>query len=128
MTNTAAPSLSPLIHLVDDDAAVLKALTRLVRSAGLIPAAFGSPDEFLAHIGPADSGCIVLDLAMPGLPGDELARQALARKPHLPVLLLSGFIEPAKFEQLRQIGVREILGKPPATEELGFALHRCLQR
>ena len=62
------------------------------------------PGEFFSFLGP--SGC---------------GKTTILR-------MVSGFIEPTKFEKLRQIGVREILGKPPATEELGFALHRCLQR
>jgi hypothetical protein len=43
------------------------------------------------------------------------------------VLLVSGFIEPAKIEQLRALGVREILGKPPTHADLAHALHRCLR-
>jgi PAS domain S-box-containing protein len=116
------------VLVVDDEPPSGSVITRIIARLGYEATYCQDSLQAIGLIFANDYDLLVTDLAMPGLPGDELARQALARKPDLSVLLLSGFIEPAKFEQLRQIGVREILGKPPAIEELGFALHRCLQR
>jgi signal transduction histidine kinase/CheY-like chemotaxis protein len=130
----SAPPMEPprgrgqKVLVVDDEPPSGNVITRIIARLGYQATYCQDSLQAIGLIYANDYDLLVTDLAMPGLPGDELSRQALARKPHLPVLLLSGFIEPAKFEQLRQIGVREILGKPPATEELGFALHRCLQR
>ena len=44
----------------------------------------------------------------------------------LPIVLLSGFIEPAKMESLRALGLREILTKPPSSADLAAAIHRRL--
>ncbi len=115
-----------IVLVVDDEHASGTVISRLVEKFGYRSTYCNDPLQAIALLYANDYDLLVTDLAMPGLPGDELARQALARKPGMPVLLLSGFIEPAKLEQIRAIGVREILGKPPLTEDLAAALHRCL--
>lgn len=114
------------VLVVDDEHVSGTVISRLVEKFGYRSTYCNDPLRAIALLYANDYDLLVTDLAMPGLPGDELARQALTRKPGLPVLLLSGFIEPAKLEQIRAIGVREILGKPPLTEDLAAALHRCL--
>ena len=64
----------PTVFLVDDEALVRKAVGRLLRAEGFEVAAFASPGEFLAAHDPAAPGCLVLDMAMPGLDGLELQR------------------------------------------------------
>ena len=61
--------------LVDDDPGVLKALCRIMRSAGYEARAYASPAEFLCDHDPSLPGCAVLDLNMPGLDGLELQRR-----------------------------------------------------
>ena len=59
------PHGPPTVFVVDDDPAVLKSLSRLLRSAGLAVATFSSPREFLDRHDPNTPGCLVLDVAMP---------------------------------------------------------------
>src|SRR5438552_6928522 len=56
------PPAVPTVFIVDDDEAVRKAVSRLLRSAGIAVAVFASPREFLAQYDPATPGCLVLDL------------------------------------------------------------------
>ena len=60
------------VFLVDDDPSILRALTRLLRAGGHQVSAFRSPRDFLAQHDAAVPGCVVLDMAMPGLNGLEL--------------------------------------------------------
>ncbi|MDQ5978503.1 MAG: hypothetical protein QG602_1477 [Verrucomicrobiota bacterium] len=113
--------------IVDDEAMSGTVIARLAEKYGYRTTYCDDPLQAIALLYANDFDMLVTDLAMPGLPGDELARQALARKPGLPVLMLSGFIEPATTEKLRGLGVREILNKPPTAEDLLGALHRCLR-
>src|ERR1044072_8054766 len=69
------------IFLVDDDAGVLKALSRLLRAKGHDVRPFGSPREFLAQHDAALPGCAVLDVSMPGLDGLELQQALMAGGP-----------------------------------------------
>src|SRR5207249_8874582 len=66
------PPPSPTVFVIDDDAAVRKAVSRLLRSAGIAVAVFASPREFLTQYDPDMPGCLVLDLAMPDINGLQL--------------------------------------------------------
>jgi FixJ family two-component response regulator len=67
------------VFLVDDDAAVRKSLTRLLQSAGLEARAFGGANEFLEALEPGATGCVVLDLSMPGRDGLAIQNALLER-------------------------------------------------
>jgi FixJ family two-component response regulator len=79
-----------IVGIVDDDSSVRKALTRLMRSAGLDVATFASGAEFLEFVQTGEPDCVVLDLHMPGINGfDVLAELAAAGSP-LPVIVITG--------------------------------------
>ncbi len=59
----------PTVYVVDDDAPVLKAVSRLLRAAGFRVLTFSSPRRFLDQHDSTAPGCLVLDLAMPDLNG-----------------------------------------------------------
>ena len=65
----SAPSLSPLIHLVDDDAAVREGLSLLISTVGLRVQTWADPQSFMAGFDRASIGAIVLDVRMPGISG-----------------------------------------------------------
>jgi CheY-like chemotaxis protein len=71
--------------------------------------------------------CLVTDLSMPGMSGFELAQQALAMRADLPILMVSGYVRPEDEATARRIGIRDIVRKPNALEELGVALERVLR-
>jgi PAS domain S-box-containing protein len=116
------------VLVVDDESASGTVIARFIERLGYRTTLCADPLKAIALLHTQNFALLVTDLAMPGLPGDELARQAIAHRPGLPVMLLSGFIEPAMMEKLRGLGVKEILGKPPIPEELAAALNRCLHR
>jgi FixJ family two-component response regulator len=80
----------PTVFIVDDDPSVLKALARLLRSAGLNATTFASPQEFLDHHDQNAPGCLVLDVAMPCINGLELHQMLVAHGCALPVIFLTG--------------------------------------
>jgi PAS domain S-box-containing protein len=116
------------VLVVDDESASGGVIAMLIERLGYQATFCDSPTDALHLLEEHTYAMLVTDLAMPGLPGDELARQALARQPDLPVLLLSGYLAPGKLEAVRALGVREILAKPPGYDELAAALHRCLRK
>ena len=64
--------LGPTVFVVDDYAPMRKAISRLLRTAGFVVAAFASAEEFLTKYDSQTAGCLVLDLAMPAVSGLEL--------------------------------------------------------
>jgi PAS domain S-box-containing protein len=116
------------ILLVDDEEILLRITTRVLERLGYRVTACGGPaigrDRFVAD--PASFDLVVSDLNMPGMSGVELARELLARRSGLPVLLTSGLISEELRNEALRVGVREILRKPASVEDLAQAVHRCL--
>jgi FixJ family two-component response regulator len=106
------------VYVVDDDPAVGKSLSRLLRSAGFEVLAFESPEEFLRQLPGEPAGCVVLDLSMPGLDGLGLQRELAARACGLPVIFLTGHADVPKSVQAIKNGATDFLTKPVDGEEL----------
>src|SRR5712692_3731038 len=81
---------STTIFIVDDDASVCKSLSRLIRSSGWNAETFPSAHKFLARPSFSGTGCVVLDVRMPGITGTELRDQMAARRIALPIVFLTG--------------------------------------
>jgi FixJ family two-component response regulator len=100
------------VSVVDDDALVLKSLDRLLQSAGFAVRTFSSGQAFLEYRGEGASGCILIDLSMPGLNGLELQR-ALAKKADLrPVVFMSGQGSIPTSVEAMKAGAVDFLTKP----------------
>ena len=119
---------SPTVFVVDDEAPVRKAISRLLRVAGFAVAAFPSPAEFLAEYDPHKPGCLVLDLRMPGFDGIELQR-ALARKGSiLPIIFLTGHGDIPQSVQAMKHGAIDFLTKPVNDEQLLAAIRAAIEK
>ncbi|HSP94148.1 MAG TPA: response regulator [Thermoanaerobaculia bacterium] len=116
------------VYLVDDEPAVLKSLSRLLRSEGFTVAAFGSPAELLEQLDPAARGCFVLDLAMPGLDGLALQNALSARGSELPILFLTGRGDIQKSVAAMKSGAMDFLTKPVDDERLFEAVRAALEK
>lgn len=81
---------SPTIYLVEDDEAVREALALLISTVGLPVQSFASPTEFLAAFDPHTTGCLVLDVRMPGMSGLQLQELLRERGVDLPVVVITG--------------------------------------
>ncbi|HTO77666.1 MAG TPA: response regulator transcription factor [Thermoanaerobaculia bacterium] len=115
------------VFVVDDDPGVRKSLARLLRSAGLEPIAFESPQEFLRTLGAEPAGCAILDVTMPGLDGLTLQRELTSRGSELPVIFLTGHGDVPKSVQAMKGGAKDFLTKPVDDEVLLDAVRRALE-
>ena len=73
-------TMKPTIHIVDDDKSFRTAVGRLIEASGFRIASYESGEEILARLPGSESGCILLDLQMPGLSGLELQDVWLRRR------------------------------------------------
>jgi len=118
----------PTVFVVDDEPAVLKSLSRLLRSAGLNVATFSSPREFLDRHDPNSPGCLLLDLAMPGLNGLEL-QQALIASGHEPsIVFLTGHGDIPMSVQAMKGGAVDFLTKPVNDDDLLEAVRAAIEK
>ena len=104
---------SPLIHVVDDEAALRCALVFLLESAGWQVAAYESAEAFLAAASEtASPGCLILDIRMPLMSGLELQRTLNERDIRLPVIFLTGHADVSIAVQAMKHGACELIEKP----------------
>ena len=82
-------TIEPTVFLIDDDHAVRDALELLLESASLRTASFETARDFLDNCTPDQSGCLVLDIRMPGMSGMELQDALIASGISLPVIFLT---------------------------------------
>lgn len=115
-----------LVHVVDDDQAVRTALARLLRSGGHQVALHASAEAFLAGHDPDVHGCIVLDVAMPGLDGPGLQRRLLQSGEVLPIVYLTASADVAICAAAMRDGAVDFLSKPVDEAELARAVARAL--
>ena len=100
------------VTVVDDDESVLKAVSRLLRSAGWKTVTFASPAAFLAAYDAGQTGCLIIDLAMPELSGLEVQRAIQEQGGAPPILFLSGTGDiPDSVRAMKQ-GAIDFLTKP----------------
>jgi FixJ family two-component response regulator len=111
--------------LVDDDAGVLKALSRLLRAAGYDTRTYSSPNDFLAEHDPSIPGCAVLDLTMPGLDGLELQEKLAEQASERPIIFLSGKADVPRSVQAMKAGAVDFLLKPVERDVLLAAVARA---
>ncbi len=77
------------VFVVDDDSSARNGLARLIRAAGYHVHAFDSANKFLESVDENSSGCILLDIRMPGMSGDELVLELNNRKINLPIIVIT---------------------------------------
>lgn len=125
---SAAGSLSPLIHLVDDDAAVRDALALLIATVGLRVEKWADPEAFLANFDRHGIGAVVLDIRMPGLSGMAVLDSLRASGADQPVIMLTGHASVDLCRRAFKGGAAEFLEKPVDDEVLLDALQQAVRR
>jgi len=116
------------VFIVDDDPAVLKGLSRLLNSAGLRVKTFPSSQDFLNYFIPNTPGCLVLDVAMPGLNGLELQKTLAAKGSAIPIIFLTGHGDIPMSVRAMKGGALDFLTKPVNDDELLKAVHIALEK
>jgi len=123
-----AKKASPTVFVVDDDESVRGSLRFLLRSAGLESRAFGSAPEFLGAYDPAQPGCLVLDVRMPGMSGLELQQELNLRGAVIPVIFITGHGDIPMAVEAMQHGAHDFLQKPFRDEDLIERVRRALAK
>lgn len=115
------------VHLVDDDASFLRALSRMLCAAGFDVCCFSSAAELLAQVGPETRGCVVADLSMPELDGLQLQQLLAGVGGGLPVIILTGHADISTTVHAIRSGAIDYLEKGTDRESLLGAIRRALE-
>ena len=123
-----AAILSPLIHLIDDDAAVRDALSLLISTVGLRVHPWADPQAFMTGFDRNTIGAIVLDVRMPGISGLTVLDTLVAQGVDQPVIMLTGHGTVEMCRRASKSGAAEFLEKPVNDEQLIEALQNAVRQ
>ena len=122
------PEPPPTVFLVDDDAAVRSALKRGLAASGFSVRAWASADAFLAEHDPELPGCLVADVAMPGMSGLELQSVLAARGCLRPIVFVTARGSIPMSVQAMRAGAVTFLSKPVRLADLVAAVREAFER
>ena len=120
-------SPKPTVYIVDDDPSVRIAIARLLASVGLPCESFATASEFLKRAERGLSGCLVLDVRMPGLSGLELQHALLESGKQIPVIFVTAHADVPLTVRAMKEGALELLTKPFDDQTLLDAVNGALQ-
>ena len=120
--------LSPLINLIDDDAAVRDSLSLLISTVGLRVQPWATPQAFLAEFDRNGIGAIVLDVRMPGVSGLTVLDTLIADGVDQPVIMLTGHGTVEMCRRAFKSGAAEFLEKPVDDQQLLDTLQAAVRQ
>jgi len=117
----------PMVFIVDDDESVRRALTRLMKSAGLEARAFSSAADFLSQGCQDAQSCLILDMRMPGMDGLELQEKLRESACRIPIVFITAHEDAVAREQAMRGGALAFLQKPFEDQVLIDAVNLALR-
>ena len=100
------------MSIVDDDESVRESLPDLLKEFGFAAHAFASAEEFLASDCVADTKCLILDVAMPGMDGPALQRELQLAQKNIPIVFITAHGSHGIRRRLLEAGAVDCLFKP----------------
>lgn len=116
----------PVVFVVDDDEAVRDSLSMLMRSVGLAVETYSSALEFLDGFDADRTGCLVLDVRMPGMSGIELQEQLAGKEATLPIIFITGHGDVPMAVHALRAGAVDFIQKPFSDQALLDRIHQAL--
>jgi FixJ family two-component response regulator len=118
----------PVVHVVDDDESMRTSLARLLGDAGYAVMHYANAEEFLEVAGPGTTGCLLLDLRLPGASGLVLQDVLAARQCAAPVIFLTAHGDVSSSVHAMKRGAWDFLQKPVRADTLFAAVGSALAR
>lgn len=107
-----------MTHVVDDDPAIREGLCALLGSVSIPSRAYATADEFLAIAKSGMTGCLIVDVRMPGMSGLELLQILKERGITLPVMVITGHADVPMAVRAMKAGAVDFLQKPFNEQDL----------
>src|SRR5689334_12993837 len=127
MIATTMPAPAATVLIVDDDPAIRRSISRLVRSVGYAAETFATPTDFLRRPLPDGPTCVLLDLCMEGMTGLEVQDALRRNDREVPVVFLSGHATVHGAVAGLKHGAEDFLEKPFRPDDLLAVLSRAIE-
>ena len=118
----------PTVFVVDDDEALRDSLRWLLEAHGYQVALYESAEHFLADAAATQPGCLLLDVRMPGMGGQELFDALIERGSRMPVVFITGHGDVPMAVAAVKKGAVDFIEKPFSEADLLRLVGQCLQR
>ncbi len=112
------------VHVVDDDEAIRDSLALLLGTAGFTVATYPSAEAFLITA-PQSSGCVVIDVRMPGMGGLELQEELARRGRRIPVIVMTGHADVPLAVKAMKAGAVDFVAKPFEEDAILTSIRRA---
>lgn len=116
-----------LVSVVDDDESVRESLPHLLRKFGFAARTFSSAEEFLSSAFVGQTGCLILDVAMPGMSGPALQEELSRRQQAIPIVFITAQADDTIRPRLLEAGAVACLFKPFSAKALRDAVDTALR-
>jgi len=127
-SNANGSTDQPIVFVVDDDASMRQALTRLFHSVRLRVEAFESATEFFQSRRPNVSSCLVLDVRLPGLSGLDFQAELTKADVRIPIVFITGHGDIPMTVQAMKAGAVDFLTKPFRDQDMLDAVAIAIQQ
>jgi len=118
----------PVIYVIDDDEAVRQSIEFLLKTVGITVQGFDSAKAFFAVLPEIEHGCVVTDVRMPEITGIDVLREVGAKKPDLPVIIITGHGDVPLAVEAMKLGAVDFLEKPFDDDLLIESVRAALSR
>jgi FixJ family two-component response regulator len=117
-----------VVAVVENDAAMLKALERLLRASGYSSETYASAEAFLARESNQIIACLLLDIDLGGITGIELQQRLVEQGTAPPIIFITSQVDGADEVRAHDMGCLAYLRKPFASHQLLLALHAAVNQ
>jgi FixJ family two-component response regulator len=122
-----APSIAPIVYIVDDDNGMRTSLAWLLESVGVKSAGFANASEFLSAFDPDLPACLVLDVRMPEQSGFDVQAELNRQGASLPIIFVSGHGDIPMSVRALQSGAIDFVEKPYNSQQMLDRVQRALK-
>jgi CheY-like chemotaxis protein len=116
------------VYIVDDDASIRRSLGRMLTAYGCPVRTFDSAEAFLAELDNLSSGCLVVDIGLPGISGLKLVDRLTDSRLAWPIIVMSGLYDKKAEGEALRLGACAYLRKPFGSQALLNAIARAAAR
>ena len=117
----------PAVYVVDDDLIVRILLEKVFQAANINVETYASAEDFLATYSPNNSGCLLLDIMMPGMSGLELQEALVSLRNNTPVIFLTGSDEVKVAVKALKAGAVDFIEKPVVPKTVLKCVNRAME-
>jgi len=116
------------VFLIDDDASIRKAISRILNEQGYLVEEYTNGESFLENLRERSPAVILLDMEMPGINGIEIQNRLILRGIKTPIIFISGHSHQQQIVDSMKYGAMDFIFKPFQLDDLLLVISKAIQK